>query len=277
MAGRGAVCTCTRGLPRCPPPCWGWWLRPPPHRPARPWVATLCREGRPPPRPPHRPSLRWPSGVVGAGAGAWGSALLEPAGGTKLGLLGAHPGAEGQREAVSHESPLTLLSQPLESRLPRLRTGAEDTGDRGRWLGGPALPPPPVSTATVALSPHLCTFWGVRLSGRGQRGGHYPASVPEGSPTPGLRGGRGCPNCLNRRPRPPPPSVAPGHADPSPPSPHPAPPEQALPRCSLCPAKSPYVLGCSSNSTSSGKPSPRASSTASPRHRTTPSIWHGCP
>lgn len=50
---------------------------------------------------------------------------MEPAGDTELGLLGAHPGAEGQREAVS---PLIPLSQPLESRLPRLRMGAEDTG-----------------------------------------------------------------------------------------------------------------------------------------------------
>lgn len=73
------------------------------------------------------------------------------------------------------------------------------------------------------------------------------------------------------------PEPRPGHADLLPPSPHPAPPQQALPRCSLCPAKSPYVLGCSSNSTSSGKPSPRASSTAFPRHRTTPSIRHVCP
>lgn len=35
---------------------------------------------------------------------------------------------EEQREAMSPKSALTPLVQPLESRLPRLRTGAEDTG-----------------------------------------------------------------------------------------------------------------------------------------------------
>lgn len=53
---------------------------------------------------------------------------------------------EGPREAVSPKSALTPLVQPLESRLPRLRTGAEDTG--AGWgrvteaAGWDRLPPP---------------------------------------------------------------------------------------------------------------------------------------
>ena len=58
-----------------------------------------------------------------------------------------------------------------------------------------------------------------------------------------------------------PPSLAPGHADLSPPPP--PPPQQALPRCCLCLANSLHVLGYSSNTTSSGKPSARASSLVS--------------
>lgn len=46
-----------------------------------------------------------------------------------------------------------------------------------------------------------------------------------------------------------------------------------LPRCPLCLASSPYLLGCSSNSTSSGKPSPPASPTGFPAA----SIQHVCP